>query len=295
MTDPELISEICQYAAKLPADETLYPTDVPGLWVLHDTAPTRLEAILYDPVICLVLQGRKETRIGDRRIDFGAGDSLIVSHAVPVLAAVTEASRSRPYVAIILAVDLGIARMLCDEMNNVPGVQDNARSLVAARTNPQLIDAMGRLFRASQDPLEAKALAPLIVREVHFRLLQADHGSMLRQMMRADSAASKIGKAIARIQAEYKQPIPVYEMARTAGMSVSAFHARFKAITARSPLQYQKDLRLMEARRLLGEGATTVSAAAYAVGYESPTQFSREYARKFGVPPRKDKVKSLAA
>lgn len=292
MIDGTLISEICDYACQHRKSDTHYGTLVPGLSVLCDYEPTRLEAMLYDPVVCLVLQGCKETYIESRRIRFGAGDSLIVSHSLPVVAAVTEASRQRPYVAMILAVDLGVIRSLYDEIGATDLDREEARSLEAAATEPGLIDAMARLFRASRDPIEVKALAPLIVREIHFRLLRADHGGMLRQLLWQDSAASKITKVINRIRSEFRDTMMVSEMAKTAGMSASAFHQHFKALTAKSPLQYQKELRLMEARRLLTCEGASVSSTAFEVGYESPTQFSREYSRKFGVSPRHDLIRS---
>ena len=288
MTQAKLISDIRDFASDLGGKEKIYPTTVPCLSVLCDYAPTRIEAMVYDPVVCLVLQGRKETHMGDRCVRFGEGDSLIVSHSLPVMAAVTEASRDRPYVAMVLMLDIALARNLYDEVGIATPDRIQAHSLEAAASDPKLIDAMARLFEVSREPLEAQALAPLIVREIHFRLLQSDHGGMLRQLLWRDSAASKVAKAIARIRVEFTRPIPVSEMAQTAGMSVSAFHEHFKALTAKSPLQYQKDLRLMEARRMLSTGEHSVSNTAFEVGYESPTQFSREYSRKFGVSPRQD-------
>ncbi|MEM1151038.1 MAG: AraC family transcriptional regulator, partial [Pseudomonadota bacterium] len=273
----------------------VFPTPYPGLSVLYDTEPTPLTAMIYEPVICLVLQGSKETYVGDRCVRFGSGDSLIVSHTVPVAAAVTEASKAKPYVAMILAIDLEIARSLYDETAATWSSREPAFNLDVARTDHRLLDAMGRLFRASLVPEEVRALAPLYVRETHFRLLEADHGGMLRQMLWRDSAASRIGRAIARIRTDFAKPIAVAELAAIAGMSVSAFHERFKALTSTSPLQFQKEIRLTEARRLLRAEGKNVSAAAFAVGYESATQFSREYSRKFGSPPREHTARRSAA
>ncbi|XWN30858.1 MAG: AraC family transcriptional regulator N-terminal domain-containing protein [Devosia sp.] len=288
MTVEALIADIRDFVRKMREPADVYATPVPGLSILWNDEPTRLKAVLYEPVICLVLQGEKETYIGDRCVRFGAGDSLIVSHAIPVVAAVTQASRRAPYVAMVLAIDLALARGLYDEVGTALFDDEEARSLDAAPTDLALIDAMARLFRISQDPVEAHALAPLVVREVHFRLLRADHGGMLRHLLWRDSAASKIAKAIALIRADFTKTIPVAEMAKAAGMSNSAFHVHFRALTAKSPLQYQKELRLMEARRLLVHHGTSVAATAFEVGYESATHFSREYSRKFGVSPRAD-------
>lgn len=291
----DLIAEVCGFAGASVAEGPVYPTAVAGLHLLYHTAPTRLIAQVYDPVICLVLQGRKEVHLAGRSLTLGAGRSVIVSHHLPVVAAVTEASRDRPYVALVQAVDLGVIRGLQQALDGVEAPQARAQSLMAAATSPALVDAMTRLFRASHDAADIRALAPLLRREVHYRLLRADHGGMLRQMSRDDSTASRIGRVVARLRAEFARPLAVADMADLAGMSVSSFHAHFKAVTGRTPLQFQKELRLIEARRLLLETGRTISTIAFDVGYESPTQFSREYARKYGLSPRQDLANSRAA
>ena len=144
-------------------------------------------------------------------------------------------------------------------------------------------------------PAEAKVLGPLILKEMHFRLLTAPHGGMLRNLIQRNSHASRITRAIAYIRQDFANPLAVADLADDAGMSASSFHQHFKSITAMTPLQYQKDLRLMEARRLLMSGQFSVSTTAYEVGYESPTQFSREYSRKFGVSPRRDRQQGADA
>ena len=295
MTVPNLIRDIGDFVAPLQVDQPVYQTALPSLTLLHDTHPSKLEAIVYDPVICLVLQGAKETYIGNRRVSFGAGDSLIVSHTLPVMAAVTQASPEKPYVAMVLSIDLAIARALYDEVGGALDEAHAPQSLRASASDAELTDAMARLFRASRDPLEARALAPLIIREIHFRLLRAEHGSMLRKLLWRDSTASRIEKAISLMRRSYAQNLPVAELAQIAGMSVSGFHEHFRTVTERTPLQFLKDLRLTAARRMLVDEAASVSHAAFEVGYESPTQFSREYSRKFGIPPSKDQKSARAA
>ena len=267
-----------------------YSTAVPGFSLMYDVKPGGFEAVVYDPVVCLILQGGKETRIGNHRVVFGAGDSLIVSHSLPVVAAITEASPDKPYIALVLAIDFSIVRSLYDEIGDVSAGQV-AHSAVAASTSAALIDAFARLLQVSQHPLETETLAPLILREIHFRLLQADHGEMLRQMVWRDSSASRIGRVMTQMRSELANSLSVPEMASMAGMSVSAFHEHFKLIAGTTPLQYHKALRLTEARRLIVETTNSISRIAYEVGYQSPTQFSREYARKFGNSPRQDVVR----
>ena len=263
-------------------------TGIAGLYVHRQTRPNPFEAVVYTPVVCLNLQGRKEVTIGDRSTAFGAGQSLIVSHHLPVAARVTEASPERPYLALIAALDIDIIYSLCEEVGEAALDERRARTLAAGATDPALVGAMARYFALTRDPLEAKVMAPLILKEIHFRLLTASHGGMLRQLMRRDSHASRISRAIGRIRTLYRAPLAVASLADEAGMSPSSFHEHFRQITGTTPLQYQKDLRLMEARRLIAADGLSVSSAAYEVGYESPTQFSREYSRKFGSPPRSD-------
>ena len=295
MVEKKLISEVCEFAEARGAFGQPCQTGVDGLLVFCDSAPTTCAATLYEPIMCLVLQGRKEAQLGRRRIEYGAGESVIVSHAVPVVAGVTEATRELPYAALVLRLDLALVRSLYDEIGETELAGDDLRSIDVAETDVALVDAMARLFRISHDPVEIQALAPLVLREIHFRLLRARHGGMLRQLLWRDSPASRISKAIARIRSDFTTHILVAELAETAGMSQSAFHEHFKTVTSTTPLQYQKDLRLMEARRLLTAGTKSVSLAAFEVGYESPTQFSREYARKFGVSPRDDKTVPVPA
>lgn len=265
-------------------------TDVPGLAALSNRQPTKLEGTLYNPVICLILQGRKETYIGERKLSFGKGESLIVSHDLPVMAQITEASQTTPYVAVALSIDLQIIRSLYDQIEDPETIHQPLSAMDAAKADSELVNAFGRLFELVDNPLQAKVMVPLVLREIHFRILLAKNGGMLRQLLMRDSHASRIGKAIDRIRQDFAAPLAVSDLASIAGMSASSFHEHFKAVTASTPLQYQKDLRLLQARRLMQDGVHTVSSAAFAVGYESPTQFSREYSRKFGIAPRSDRA-----
>ncbi len=295
MQNRDLIAHVCAYADRhaecQQANMELYATDLAGLTILRSRKPTALEAVLYNPLLCLILQGRKETHLGMRRVSFTAGESLIVSHQLPVISRVTEATEMNPYVALVLELDMGIVRSLYNEVSKVEIEEQHTRTLNVGKTDEALLDAMGRLVDLIDRPLEAKVLLPLVLREIHFRLLLAQHGSMLRQLLRPGSHAERIAEAIGRIKEDYATSLSVAELARVAGLSPSSFHEHFKALTATTPLQYQKELRLLEARRLLMNGTHNVSSAAFEVGYESPTQFSREYSRKFGNSPRKDLAK----
>ncbi len=270
-------------------------TGIDGLYAIANAETTECSAGFYEPVMCLVLQGAKEAYVRDRVVRYGAGDTLIVSHAVPVEAAVIKASPEAPYTALVLKLDLALVRSLYNELGEFGETEDTIHSLNAAATDAALIDAMNRLFHLSNDPMEARTLAPLVLKEIHFRLLRAKLGGMLRQLLHRDSAASRISKTIATIRTNFKSNIAVAELASECGMSLSAFHEHFKSVTATTPLQYQKDLRLLEARKLLSSDGLSVAAAAYEVGYESPTQFSREFSRKFGLSPSMQKLERRAA
>lgn len=295
MNLPDIAELVDRHASRHNVSNQAVPLAVAGLSVFRQTACTTFEALLYQPVACLILQGSKETVIGDRTVTYGMGDSLVVSHDVPVVSRVTEASAEKPYLGLILELDLGIIRSLDDQLGVVPLEKERAQSLDVSTSDDALIDAFGRCIALADRPLEARALAPLVIREIHFRLLTAPHGAMLRRLRWRDSHASRVQLAVAHIRQNYTSVLAVNDLAKLAGMSTSTFHEHFKSVTATTPLQYQKNLRLMEAKRLLSEGNHAVSTVAYEVGYESLNQFSREYARKFGVSPRQDLTKLSAS
>lgn len=292
MVPQDLIAEVAAFVRANGGLETGCETGIDGFRAYCRENPTPFEAVICEPIMCLVLQGAKEEHLEDRRIRYGAGMSLIVSHALPLKNGVIAASPDRPFVSLALRLDLAAARSLYDAAGFAADQVKTTHSMSVADGDPALIDAVGRLFRLAQDPVEAQALAPLVLKEIHFRLLRAQHGGMLRQLLLHESPASRISKAITMIREGFKLPIPVAELAAAAGMSQSSFHEHFKTLTSTTPLQYQKELRLLEARRLLMSGGKSVAAVAYDVGYESPTQFSREYTRKFGISPRDEKLAS---
>lgn len=288
MPDSELITRICRFAKTMNAPEIPIDTELPGFSFICAYRPTLIDAMIYKPLVCLVLQGVKESYLGSRKVRFTAGDSLIVSLDLPSSSQITDASVQMPYVALALELDMEIIRELSAQITDVPPRSNCAAAMIADAADPALADAMGRLFDLAEKPEDRKILLPLVMREIHYRLLQAGHGEMIRRLVRQDSRASRISRAISSIRANYTGALNIRDLARAAGMSNSSFHEHFKAITATTPLQYQKGLRLLEARNRLQAGGETVTSVAFEMGYESPTQFSREYARKFGTPPRHD-------
>lgn len=269
--------------------------DLPSLILYRREAVSDIEATLYEPVICLILQGSKVTAIGDQIAELRPGDALLVSHTLPVISRITRATVHEPYLAVILALDLALLRSLYEMVADAPAIDAEVRSLAAGPAEAAWLAPLQRYLELMDDPLGAKVLGPSILREIHYRLLLSPIGRMLRQLLVADSHASRIAKAIQKVRTEFRSPLSVADLAKTAAMSPSSFHEHFKAVTGTTPLQYQKDLRLIAARSLLVDNGHTVSEAAYAVGYESPTHFSRDYSRKFGRAPSRDANRAAAS
>lgn len=255
------------------------------LVLFRQEVSTSFEASLYEPILCLILRGRKQVSLGPQSFSFGTGECLLVSHDLPVRSRITKA----PYLSLILQIDLATVRKLYDEVADTVLDTGDGRAAETHRADAGLVDALRRYLALADSPADAKVLGPLVTKEIHYRLLAAPFGGMLRSLIRHDSTASAIARAIGQIRGDIRAPITVPDLARRVGMSASSFHKHFRMITSTTPLQFQKELRLLEARRLLKTGSTSVTTAAFDVGYESPTQFSREYARKFGVPPSQDR------
>ncbi|WP_320189035.1 AraC family transcriptional regulator N-terminal domain-containing protein (plasmid) [Agrobacterium rosae] len=241
--------------------------------------------VLYQPMLGIVLRGTKRVVIGDRTLRYDSNHFFIASIDVPASRVTIEDLPEAPYVAVRLAIDQEIlSNLVVDTPSKADG--DTIAFAVGAMT-PELLDAWSRMLRLLDAPDEIDTLAPMIEREILFRLLQGPQGALLRQAARAGSRISQVRDAIARLRTNLDRVVKIEELAEIAGMSVATFHRHFRAATAMSPLQYQKTLRLQEARRLLLADTDTTSAA-FAVGYESASQFSREYSRMFGTPPARD-------
>lgn len=261
-----------------------------GTHLLRQEVPTVQNATVYQPLLCLVLQGAKEVATSARTLQVHAGQSLIVSHALPVLSRITEAAPGSPYIALVFPLDLDLLRALAPA---VLPTSDSKRSdpfsIHRCNGNEEIDDALLRYYSQCDTDAARRLLAPITAREIHARLLLGPHGDMLHKLLWHESAASRIFQATRDIQSRLTKTIVVKDIARDVGMSSSAFFEQFKAVTGTSPLQYQKDLRLLRAREVLRTSSVKVSEIAFGVGYESSAQFSREYARKFGLSPRQDR------
>ncbi|MCZ0738369.1 AraC family transcriptional regulator [Phreatobacter sp. AB_2022a] len=287
--DPDLVARCLAIAAAARAGTEPVPTELDGIAVVRNWAPTPIRPTDQRPMICLVLQGAKEIILADRSVRFAAGETAIVSHALVSSSRVMNATATAPYVAVASALDLELLRSLREEIGDAGMAGVRAEAVASGAADRDVVDAMARLLDLIGKPLEQRVLLPLIRRELHFRVLLSRHGAMLRELMRIDSHASRIATAIAHIRRHWDAAIRTEELAGIAGMSLSSFHEHFRAMTSTSPIQYQKSLRLLEARRRLIETGEPVSAVAFAVGYESPTQFSRDYRRAYGASPRSER------
>lgn len=264
-----------------------HKTPVDGLLLTSVTAPTGPIHAVYRPSFCVVAQGAKTSMLGDQAYRYEAGKCLIASMEVPIRAEITRASPERPYLAFSLTLDPATISDLLLERDG----KDEAPAgpaLAVHAFGPELVDPLCRLLALCDRPRDIAILAPLIRREITWLLLHGPMGPALRQIGLAGSHMARIGRAIACIREGFAGQLSVQHLADVAGMSPATFHRHFKAVTAMTPVQYQKQLRLQEARRLLLSDGADVARIGYAIGYESPSQFSREYRRLFGAPPGKD-------
>ncbi len=283
----ELAERIAQ---ALPADGTL---DVSASFRLaRSSRPTEPIHSLYQPAFCVVAQGRKQALLGEEVFRYDPGHYLIYTVDLPLTFRVEEASKERPYLGFRLNLDSSLVASVMMESGIEP--KKGHVSLKAMDVSPMdadLLDAVVRLVRLLGAPVEHEVLAPLIVREIIFRLLAGGQGARLSHLVASGAGAQRISKAIGHLREKFDQPLKMDDLAHELGMSVSGFHHHFKSVTAMSPLQFQKQIRLQEARRLmLGEDLDAASAG-FRVGYEDPSYFSREYKKLFGAPPQRDITK----
>ncbi|HTU88725.1 MAG TPA: AraC family transcriptional regulator [Gemmataceae bacterium] len=285
MATEELAKLVSAIERQTTADD-VYETVVPALRLSRFSAPSDLVAVVYEPSLCVVAQGAKEVLLEDETYRLAPTQALLVSVDLPVSARVVEASPGRPYFAVRIALDPAVVGELLAEGMPASPLGPPARGLAVTPIEPPLLDAVTRLTVLLDSPQDILPLAPLVLREITYRLLTGPQGSRLCQIALAGAPAQRIAHAIRWLKDHFTGPLRIESLAKHVRMSPSAFHLHFKSVTAMSPLQYQKRLRLLEARRLmLGEGLDAAETA-FRVGYESPSQFGREYRRMFGAPPR---------
>lgn len=287
MATDELLRLVAAIERHTPPDGVC-ATAVPGLLLAQQPNPTDPIALVVDPSLCIVAQGAKEVFLAGEVYRYDPAHSLLVSIDLPISARVVEASPARPCLAVRISLDLSlVGELLADCPDSSPG-GPLTRGLDVSPVEPQLLDAVARLVALLDSPQTIGPLAPLVLREITYRVLIGPQGGRLRQIAAVGAPAQQIARAIRWLRDHFAEPLRGESLARQARMSLSGFHQHFKAVTGSSPLQYQKRLRLQEARRLMLGESLDAAEAALRVGYESPSQFSREYRRLFGAPPHRD-------
>ncbi|MBV8047775.1 MAG: AraC family transcriptional regulator [Paludibacterium sp.] len=266
-----------------------FRTAMPGLTLLRADQERHPVHLIYKPALCVVVQGAKWSTFGGRRLEYGPGQALVVSVEMPALSRVVKASPTEPYLGVVVEFDLALLREVMTSLETPPpGGGDIGQGVFVSDFGGPLADCVLRMVRLLATPHAIAMVAPLIQREISYWLLTGPHGGDVAQLALANNPMKRVLDAIHTLRGQFAEPVSIEHLASVAQMSPSAFHRQFKALTAMTPLQYQKQLRLLEARNLMVSGAVNAETAAYRVGYESPSQFSREYARLFGAPPKRD-------
>jgi AraC-like DNA-binding protein len=273
-------------------------TDIDGVLISRVDQATPPSPSMSGTLLALIAQGAKRVALGDRVYSYGPGQYLVVSVDMPITGHFTEASPERPALGFGLTLQpVTIAELLLQAApGDLPPVGGGAPSGMAVSDAPaELIDAAIRLLRLLDRPRDQTVLAPLITREILWRLITGEQGPTVRQLGLADSSLTHIAQAVRWIRDHYMRAFRVEDLARMSGMSVSAFYRNFQAVTAMSPIQFHKQIRLQEARLLLAMHPDDVTGVGLRVGYDSPSQFSREYRRQFGAPPSQDAARLRSA
>ncbi|MDI9239998.1 AraC family transcriptional regulator [Lysobacter sp. LF1] len=288
---PELAAQQAELADRIARNvpgDGLHESPIPGLALIRASETSLPLPTVYHPSICVVVQGRKRALLGEEVFHYDPLNYLVVSMSLPITGQIIEASPERPYLCLRMDIDPAVVGELVQRLPASQASSNGSRAVYLARTSATLLDAVLRLVRLLDTPEEANVLAPLALREIHYRVLTGELGQRLRELCDADGPAQRVARAIELIKLRYAEPLRIEQLAAASHMSTSSLHERFKAATAMTPLQFQKQLRLQEARRLMLVDGVEAATASHRVGYESPSQFSREYRRLFGAPPRRE-------
>ncbi len=283
MSRVELAERIARHVAKDGSVEA-----APGLFLHRFSSPTGPRYGVTEPSFCVIAQGSKEVVLGKERYRYDASHYLLVSAELPVAGHIVDASKEQPYLAVRLALDPAVVTEVLIEAGLHASGNDAIKAMAVSRLDGNLLDAVVRVVRLLDSPGDYGVLAPLVAREIIYRLCFGEQGGRLRQIAVNGGRAHRIAKAIELLRTNHNKPLRIAGLARQLGMSVSGLHHHFKAATGMSPLQFQKQFRLQEARRLLLAGDVDAATAGYRVGYDDASHFSREYRRLFGEPPLRD-------
>ncbi len=289
MPQRETLEALKAKIARLTEKALNVETDIPNFSLFRANEPTQISSNVYMPSICVVVQGEKHIVLGEDSFNYNSERFLLAAIDLPTIVQITEASHEMPFLGMKLDLDQReLSNLMIENRLPAPKPHQTSRGMATGEMTQQLLEAFKRMIDLLDQPQDIPIMAPLIQREIYYRLLTGDQGARLRQMISDGSQSSQIGQAIKWLRLNFSQPLRIDDLAAQASMSKSTFHQHFRELTAMSPLQYQKFLRLNEARRLMLLERMDAASAAFQVGYESPSQFSREYSRLFGAPPSRD-------
>ncbi|KRE70712.1 AraC family transcriptional regulator [Paenibacillus sp. Soil750] len=281
--------ELCEIIERYAQKDGVHPTAIPSLFFIRVSKSAGQSHGVYKPSFCMVVQGAKEVWLAQEHFRYSPADYLVASVHLPVTSQVTEATPEVPYLGFKLEFTSSqILELLHDTEFRMDPKQNPKRAMFVSQIELSLLDSVIRLARLLDSPKDIPVLAPLFTKEILYRVLQGQNGIILEQLVMEGSSTHQITLAIEQVMNNYASPLRIEELAEIANMSISSLHRHFKEITAMSPLQFQKQIRLQEARRLLLTESVDASEVAYRVGYESASQFSREYSRMYGYPPKAD-------
>lgn len=284
---------ILDVLSRLPWDGATFRHEIPGLTLYRIVETAGPFSTVYEPSLSLIIKGSKRLSVGDERLVYDESCFFLTTIGLPMTGQICEASKAEPYVAAKLRLDLEALRRLITTHDLYPtNSSERDRGIVVGQATPELFDALWRLILLIDSPSDIPFMANHIQNEILYRLLTGEQGGRLRRFALAGTNSNRVAKAVAWLKENYAMPLRVEALAEMANMGVSTLHHHFRAVTAMSPLRFQKHLRLHHARELMLSGSLDAASAALRVGYESPTQFSREYRRMFGHPPLRD-VKAI--
>lgn len=281
-------------ARHVPADG-MHASALPRVSLVRSCTPTDSVHTVYKPSLCIIAQGSKQVELGGRSYFYDPATYLAVSVDLPLVGSVLEATPERPYLCLVLDIDLAVLSDLMLRHPPEPGPEPKGPAIGVSEVEPGLLDAVFRLVSLLDAPKDADALAPLAEREILYRLLSGGQADSIRRIASAEGRLRQVSRAITWLRENYAKPVSVERLAADVGMSPSSFHSHFKAATTMSPLQFRTRVRLQEARRMMVVEGMYAASAGFAVGYESPSQFSRDYSRLYGAPPLKDVLRLRAS
>lgn len=284
-----LLEAVTTYIDSRGGGQGLFPTPMPGVNIIRSFQEVMPHRKIYQPSLCIVLQGAKQILFGTETLDYGVMECLVVSIALPGTGRIVKASETEPFVGLTVDLDVAVVRDMVERLESLPPAPASGGPCAfVAQIDEPFAECIQRLVRMADNPKAVPILYPSVMHDICYWLLSGPHGAEICKLSLPASNTERVAKAIHLLRENIAQPMRVEQLAEAARMSPSSFHQHFKALTSMTPLQYQKQLRLLEARRLMVANAASVADASYKVGYESASQFSREYSRMFGIAPKRD-------